>query len=226
MKPLQISIITILTFTIFISINTVFGQVAPVLDLPHAFFKTDHEVYPIQYNITNGKLETTLVDLGARALIFIINATEDGQLSVELPRKIIDATRDGKDKPYFVGLGDPNTGLKRIKADEILTNNETRVLSINFTKGIREVEISGSYFVENNYPRSTINPYGEWSPLAQWQHGIYSEDVKCKENLQLIIKKSDETPACVRYETAVKLVSRGWTDSFWISAGGEVTPSH
>ena len=226
MKPLQISIITILTFTIFISINTVFGQVAPVLDLPHAFFKTDHEVYPIQYNITNGRLETTLVDLGARALIFIINATEDGQLSVELPRKIIDSTRFGTDKPYFVGIGDLTNGLKRIKAKEILTNNETRVLSINFTKGIREVEISGSFFVENNYPRSTINLYGEWSPLAQWQHGIYSEDVKCKENFQLVIKKSDETPACVRYETAVKLVSRGWTDSFWISAGGEVAPSH
>jgi len=193
------------------TIGITFAQVAPVVNLPHALFKTDNGEYQIQYNITNARLEATFVDIPARAFMFVINATKDGQLSVDLPRKIIDSTRDGKDRPYFVSLGDPTCCHKRIKVDEIRNNSETRIVTINFTKGLKQVQLSGTFFVENNRRWIPMNPYnGEWSPLKQWQLGVDSQDVICKNDLQLIIKARDDLPACVKNETIRKLVVRGW----------------
>src|SRR5437773_12391587 len=66
-----------------------------------ASFNGNHGTYAIPYNMTNGILVASLLDLPAKELIFTFNATSDGKLTVELPRKIIDSTRDGKDKPYL-----------------------------------------------------------------------------------------------------------------------------
>lgn len=52
----------------------------------------------------------------------------------------------------------------------------------------------------------SVNP----SPLQQVQAGISPQDVKCNENLVLIIKTEDGSPACVKQTTADALISRGW----------------
>lgn len=47
-------------------------------------------------------------------------------------------------------------------------------------------------------------------PLHQLKNGISAYDVKCKQTLELVIKKSDHSPACVKPQTAQRLVERGW----------------
>ncbi len=47
-------------------------------------------------------------------------------------------------------------------------------------------------------------------PLDQFWSGIASKDIQCKEELQLVIKSEDGSPACVKPDTAPKLIERGW----------------
>jgi len=47
-------------------------------------------------------------------------------------------------------------------------------------------------------------------PLNQFKSGTSAKDVKCNQDLVLVIKKSDNSPACVKPQTAQKLVERGW----------------
>ena len=47
------------------------------------------------------------------------------------------------------------------------------------------------------------------SPLKQFKSGIAVDEVQCKEVLGLMVKH-DGTPACVKFETILKLVERGW----------------
>ena len=47
-------------------------------------------------------------------------------------------------------------------------------------------------------------------PLKQSKSGVKSDLVKCKPALVLIIKNSDDTPACVKPETKAQLFERGW----------------
>ncbi len=48
------------------------------------------------------------------------------------------------------------------------------------------------------------------SPLRQYRSGISENIVVCKEDLQLIIKIEDNSPACVKPQTIKILVERGW----------------
>lgn len=50
------------------------------------------------------------------------------------------------------------------------------------------------------------------SPLKQLlkDDGIFGYEVKCNQGLAVVIKKLDNSPACVKPDTAKKLVERGW----------------
>ncbi len=48
------------------------------------------------------------------------------------------------------------------------------------------------------------------SPRKQMDSGVNAEDVVCKEGLELIIKASNSSAACVKPSTAQVLIQRGW----------------
>ncbi len=48
------------------------------------------------------------------------------------------------------------------------------------------------------------------SPLKQFQSGISLQHIECRNGLELIFKSSDGSPACVKPDTKIKLVERGW----------------
>lgn len=57
----------------------------------------------------------------------------------------------------------------------------------------------------------TIQP-----PLIQYRSGINEKNIMCNLGLQLIFKAEDNSPACVKPNTAQKLLDRGWTKSISI----------
>lgn len=48
------------------------------------------------------------------------------------------------------------------------------------------------------------------SPLKQISEGVLPENVTCTEGLELVFKKSNGAPACVKPSNVLKLVERGW----------------
>lgn len=47
-------------------------------------------------------------------------------------------------------------------------------------------------------------------PLKQLRNGVLVHDVKCASGMQLILKKEDGSPACVKPGDATTLIERGW----------------
>jgi hypothetical protein len=60
---------------------------------------------------------------------------------------------------------------------------------------------SVSIFIDDEIP----------SPKKQLAKGISLNEITCKDNLELIFKSTDGSPACVKPKTAEKLIERGWT---------------
>jgi len=58
-----------------------------------------------------------------------------------------------------------------------------------------------------------FNPDDEFSlpPLTLYRAGIPIDEIVCRDNLELILKASGNSPACVTSDTKAKLVERGWT---------------
>jgi hypothetical protein len=48
------------------------------------------------------------------------------------------------------------------------------------------------------------------SPLKQYKTGIAIQNIQCNQDLHLVIKAEDGTPACVKPDTANILIERGW----------------
>lgn len=64
-----------------------------------------------------------------------------------------------------------------------------------------------NYTQKNNVPLTTL------APLKQIKSGVNANNIQCISGLVLIIKTEDGSPACVKADSATKLLARGWTQS-------------
>lgn len=83
-----------------------------------------------------------------------------------------------------------------------------------------QIQITINSTLDNNSNikmNKTIVP----SPLKQFKSGIIANDVKCKQGLHLVIKAKDNSPACVKLDTAYLLIKRGWAASESAYPGGD-----
>jgi len=62
--------------------------------------------------------------------------------------------------------------------------------------------VTGTEPIPSSHP--SIDP-----PLKQFKSGIALKDIVCRHSLQIVVKK-DGLPACLKPQTAQKLVERGW----------------
>jgi thiol-disulfide isomerase/thioredoxin len=64
--------------------------------------------------------------------------------------------------------------------------------------------------LRNNITNGIMNDQMMEHPLKQIKHGVLAHDVKCKTGFTVVLKSTDESPACVRTSSASVLVMRGW----------------
>ena len=80
----------------------------------------------------------------------------------------------------------------------------------NFTIPKDSAKTWSVVIVSSNSGTLTLDPNFEPFPLKQFQSGIMAKDVICKQNLELIFKSEDDSPACVKSDTSNILIERGW----------------
>ena len=59
------------------------------------------------------------------------------------------------------------------------------------------------------------------TPLKQFKSGIAANNVKCKQDLHLVIKSEDNSPACVKLDAAYMLIKKRWATSESAYPGGD-----
>lgn len=110
-----------------------------------------------------------------------------------------------KDTLEFVGIGSKDA--TRHLGDEIIFEPNHRVFLLLYK--------SGDVLYMSPYSKSAQNfdPNSEFilPPLKLSKAGIPSDQIHCKNNLELIIKASSDMPACVSSDTAKSLKNRGWS---------------
>ena len=99
----------------------------------------------VNYKITGGKLLSITPDVKSKSLIIAINATQDGSLTITLPRSVIDSKEGDKDTDFFALVD-----LEEVSApefEEIETTDTDRTLRIDFPAGAEEIEIVGTFVI-------------------------------------------------------------------------------
>ena len=95
----------------------------------------------IGYEITGGKLLSIMTDVDANSLIISIDATDDGSLTITIPRSVLDATFNGEDDDFFVLVDG-----EEVDFDEIASSTD-RTLTIEFSAGAEQIEIIGTFVI-------------------------------------------------------------------------------
>jgi predicted secreted protein with PEFG-CTERM motif len=104
-------------------------------------FPVDTTDFTVGYEITGGKLISISPDVEANSLIIKIDAINDGQLTITLPRDLIGALIGEEDDDFFVLVDG-----EEVDFDETKTPTD-RTLTIEFPAGAEEIEIIGTYVV-------------------------------------------------------------------------------
>ena len=112
----------------------------------------DDQTYPLMYNITGGEVSSITADRAQSTLLINIASREDGTLTIELPRNVIDSKAQGNtDEEYAVFVDDQPNDF-----EETTNNNEARVLEIGFDNGAEQIEIAGTQIIPEFGPISAI----------------------------------------------------------------------
>ena len=106
--------------------------------------RVDTTDFLLSYKITGGSLLSVTPDLDAKSLLIAISTTSDGQLTITLPRALIDARTNGNtgdDDEFFVLVDG-----EEVEFDEVATSSD-RTLTIPFPDGAEQIEIIGTHVV-------------------------------------------------------------------------------
>ncbi len=101
----------------------------------------DRTDFMLSYTIRGGSLLNVNPDDDANSLILTISTTSDGELTITLPRALIDAKINGEDDDFFVLVDG-----EEVDFDETATSTG-RTLTIEFPDGAEEIEIIGTFVV-------------------------------------------------------------------------------
>jgi hypothetical protein len=116
--------------------NTGFGETTN-LSLPNG------KSIPIKYMINTGKLLGVVLDKSRATLIATISsasAADNGNLTIQIPRDVVDNKKEGNaDAPFKVHVDGKDATFK-----ETDNNKTTRTLSIQFGKDAKVIDIIGS----------------------------------------------------------------------------------
>jgi len=95
----------------------------------------------ISYEITNGKVINVIPDMDAVSLLVYIESTDDGTITLTIPRSVLDAIINNGDDEFFVLVDG-----EEVDFEEITTSTD-RTLTINFLAGTEEIEIIGTFVI-------------------------------------------------------------------------------
>ncbi len=103
----------------------------------------NYGTFDVKYSISGGIVKKMLIDKDIFALIVVIESTDEGSISVEIPREIIDAKKQDKTDDTFIVIID---GIEA-PYQETVTDSNSRVITINFEQGDSDIEIIGTSII-------------------------------------------------------------------------------
>lgn len=96
--------------------------------------------FNVDYTISNGKVVKISHDAQATSLIINLATLENGELTISVPRMLLDSKIGNYDEDFFVLLDGEETDFEETIA------SIDRTLTITFPKGAEEIEIIGTKF--------------------------------------------------------------------------------
>lgn len=105
--------------------------------------KVDGTNLSVKYGIINGQVLDIKTDTQRLSIIVSVNSINDGTITLQLPRSLIDSkTNSGQDDAFIILIDGAE-----VKSQSVFTDNNFRNITIPFLQGDRNIEIIGTRIV-------------------------------------------------------------------------------
>lgn len=164
--------------------------------------------------ISGGVLQFVCHSSVTNSVRAVINADSNGTVTLEIPKFLLYSLTDSQ-------CNVSNDFLVLVKgrevASEITDNENTNSVTVDFAKGITEIEIMGTTILPDPSPAQycgIVEGYEKQflAPLDQTDRGVKAEFIRCNVGL-VLTQRIDGTPSCVKPESILKLIERGWAEN-------------
>lgn len=103
----------------------------------------NHGTFDVEYTIRGANLKDITINPDILGLTIEIDASENGKISVDLPREFIGAEKqNGKDEIFIILIDDIE-----VPYQELMTHSKSRLITIDFEPGNSKIEIIGTYVI-------------------------------------------------------------------------------
>ena len=103
----------------------------------------NHGTFDVKYTIKGGTMKDMITDSSIFGIIVQIESTDNGTISLDLPREFIGAEKqDGKDDTFIILIDG-----EEVAYQEPVIFSDSRVITINFEAGDSDIQIIGTYVV-------------------------------------------------------------------------------
>ena len=111
--------------------------------------KVEEKVYPIEYDISSGSIKSIFVKPSDKKLVVTIDSPQNGEITLILPREVIDSVQAGSDTGFLVSTTDLETGAggSADVSESTSANATSRTIVIDYQAGTDLIEISGTTVV-------------------------------------------------------------------------------
>jgi predicted secreted protein with PEFG-CTERM motif len=97
--------------------------------------------YIVNYNMTGAILDTISISQQDTSLIVFVKSTSDGNMTITMPRALIDAKTSTGDDQFFVLVDGADTDFTESKT------STDRTITVSFQQGTQQIEIIGTQVV-------------------------------------------------------------------------------
>jgi len=99
--------------------------------------------FDVEYTIKGGTVKDMTVDTNIFGILIQIESTDEGAITLDLPRESIGAEKqNGKDDAFIILID----GIE-VTYEELVVNSDSRVITIIFEEGDSLIEIIGTYVI-------------------------------------------------------------------------------
>ena len=108
-----------------------------------------HGTFDVEYSIKGGTVKDIVINSENFALEVSLDSTDDGSITLDLPREYVGAeNQNGKDDRFIILISNPeNPNGTEVDYEEAPVHSEHRTVTVNFEQGDSNIQIIGTYVV-------------------------------------------------------------------------------
>lgn len=189
-------------------------------DTTHALVPTCDRLFGIaeglpvdlKYDIEGGSVVQICQSTKSPSVGVEVDSKNDGKITITIPRKMVyslDNLECVEGKPFILLDGEETIPI------DVKRNKDENMFTVGLSKGTHKIEFIGYEIIPYPSPSMLCGIARGFDsqflpPKLQFENGVPLHGIRCNSGLDLVLNSNNGKPICIKSNSVVLFLSRGW----------------